>query len=146
MGSTRNILLARSTCMCHGLREWWNIRGKNMDLLLMWHPWDSQNASCIGDGLSDMKTWRPLEVITTHRPFSGSSLGTQTPTSDLRTWWWRASVLKDCPSFLASLTFLFSWTLLYFANSFPRNVNVGFLFFVVVVIRYDLLPRVPAEW
>jgi len=44
--------LARSTCMCHGLGEWWIARGKNMDLLLTWHPWDPQTDSCIGDALS----------------------------------------------------------------------------------------------
>jgi len=36
---------------CHGLEEWWNASGKNMDLKLMWHPWDPKNASCIAGAL-----------------------------------------------------------------------------------------------
>ena len=35
---------------------------------------------------SDVKTWRPLEVVTSYWLFSGSSLAVFTPTSDVKAW------------------------------------------------------------
>jgi len=36
---------------------------------------------------SDVKTWRPLGVLTTHCLFLGRSWGTRTPISNMKAWW-----------------------------------------------------------
>ena len=35
----------------NGLEEWWIAKGKEMDLLLTWHPWDPQTDACIAGAL-----------------------------------------------------------------------------------------------
>ena len=51
VGSTRNILLDRSTFMCRALLVLWNTRGKILNLLLTWLSWDLFFDSCISSAL-----------------------------------------------------------------------------------------------
>jgi len=39
----------------NGLEEWWIARGKEMDLLLTWHPWDPQIDACIASEVEQSK-------------------------------------------------------------------------------------------
>ena len=80
VGSTGNILLDRSTCMCHGLGEWWNARDKNLNLLLTWLSWDPQKDSCVGDALISGQLYQSINdqssVINTRLSWR---------------WWWSKS-------------------------------------------------------